>query len=120
MGGDMVVEELVEGGLSRLAAFFYSTLPQGLVGPARSMRATDIGIVKPVDAILVGSGGAPRTLARIDGGQDHHRVGERRKQGFRPRRQPRSRAVQPDGQPADARRSLQAANAAAHLLLVRQ
>ena len=64
---DMVVEELVEGGLSRLAAFFYSTLPPGLVGPARSMRATDIGIVKPVDAILVGSGGAPRTLARIAG-----------------------------------------------------
>ena len=64
---DMVVEELVEGGLTRLATFFYSTLPPGPVGPARSMRATDIGIVKPIDAILVGSGGAPRTLARIAG-----------------------------------------------------
>ena len=64
---DMVVEELVEGGLTRLATFFYSTLPPGPVGPARAMRATDIGIVKPIDAILVGSGGAPRTLARIAG-----------------------------------------------------
>ncbi len=46
---DMVVEELVEGGLTRLAAFFYSELP-GDVGPVRSMRASDIGIVSPVDA----------------------------------------------------------------------
>jgi Protein of unknown function (DUF3048) N-terminal domain/Protein of unknown function (DUF3048) C-terminal domain len=66
---DMVVEELVEGGLTRLAAFFYSTLPADPVGPARSMRATDIGIVKPIDAILVGSGGASRTLARIEGAE---------------------------------------------------
>ena len=34
---DMVVEELVEGGLTRLAAFYYSDVP-GNVGPIRSMR----------------------------------------------------------------------------------
>ena len=46
---DMVVEELVEGGLTRLAAFYYSEIP-GDVGPVRSMRASDIGIVSPVKA----------------------------------------------------------------------
>ena len=47
---DMVVEELVEGGLTRLAAFFYSQLPTK-VGPVRSMRASDIGIVSPVKRV---------------------------------------------------------------------
>jgi len=54
---DLVVEELVEGGLTRLAVFYYSQLPER-VGPVRSMRASDIGIVKPVDAIMVASGAA--------------------------------------------------------------
>lgn len=63
---DMVVEELVEGGLTRLAAFFYSDIP-GVVGPVRSMRASDIGIVSPVDASVVTSGAASRTIARIKG-----------------------------------------------------
>ena len=39
---DLVIEELVEGGLTRLAAFYYSQLPSK-VGHVRSMRATDIG-----------------------------------------------------------------------------
>jgi hypothetical protein len=63
---DMVVEELVEGGLTRLAAFYYSTIP-GQVGPVRSMRASDIGIVSPVGADVVTSGAAARTIARIKG-----------------------------------------------------
>ncbi len=61
---DLVAEELVEGGMTRLAAFFYSTVPAE-VGPVRSMRATDIGIVQPLDAVLVASGGAPPTVARF-------------------------------------------------------
>jgi hypothetical protein len=61
---DLVVEELVEGGLTRLAAFFYSELPTQ-VGPVRSMRASDIGIVSPVDASVVTSGAAGQTIARI-------------------------------------------------------
>jgi hypothetical protein len=61
---DMVVEELVEGGLTRLAVFYYSDLPDK-VGPVRSMRASDIGIVSPVDASIVTSGAAARTIARI-------------------------------------------------------
>lgn len=63
---DLVVEELVEGGVTRLAAFYYSKIP-GDVGPVRSMRASDIGIVKPVDAAIVTSGAAPVTLSRITG-----------------------------------------------------
>ena len=67
---DLVVEELVEGGLTRLAAFFYSQLPT-VVGPVRSMRASDIGIVSPVDASVVTSGAAFRTIA-ADQGRRHH------------------------------------------------
>jgi hypothetical protein len=61
---DLVTEELVEGGSTRLAVFFYQHVPR-LVGPVRSMRATDIGIVKPAKAVLVASGGAPPTVRRI-------------------------------------------------------
>jgi Protein of unknown function (DUF3048) N-terminal domain/Protein of unknown function (DUF3048) C-terminal domain len=65
-GADLVVEELVEGGLTRLAAFYHSELPD-LVGPVRSMRASDIGIVSPVDADVVTSGAAGVTINRIKG-----------------------------------------------------
>jgi hypothetical protein len=63
---DMVVEELVEGGLTRLAAFYYSEIPTN-VGPIRSMRASDIDVVSPVHATMVTSGAAGRTIARING-----------------------------------------------------
>ncbi len=61
---DLVTEELVEGGSTRLAVFFYQHTPKR-VGPVRSMRATDIGIVKPARAVLVASGGAPPTVRRV-------------------------------------------------------
>jgi hypothetical protein len=61
---DMVVEELVEGGLTRLAVFYYSRVPRN-VGPIRSMRASDIAVVSPVHASIVTSGAAPKTIARI-------------------------------------------------------
>ena len=38
---DLVTEELVEGGMTRLAVFFYRHLPK-VAGPVRSMRASDI------------------------------------------------------------------------------
>jgi hypothetical protein len=63
---DMVVEELVEGGVTRLASFYYSELPK-TAGPVRSMRASDVGIVSPVGAAIVTSGAAPKTIARIKG-----------------------------------------------------
>jgi len=61
---DLVAEELVEGGSTRLAAFYYSQLPKR-VGPVRSFRATDIGIVEPAKAVLVASGGAGPTVKRV-------------------------------------------------------
>ena len=63
---DLVVEELVEGGMTRLAVFHYSELPDE-AGPVRSMRASDIGIVSPVQASVVTSGAAGQTIARIHG-----------------------------------------------------
>ena len=61
---DLITEELVEGGLTRLAVFYFTDLPPA-VGPVRSMRASDIGIVKPADAVLVASGAAPPTVRRL-------------------------------------------------------
>lgn len=82
---DLITEELVEGGMTRLAVFFYQRLPE-VVGPVRSMRASDIGIVKPAHAVVVASGAAPPTLARLkrtkvpyytEGGPGYFREGSR-------------------------------------------
>ena len=62
---DLVCEELVEGGMTRLAVFYYSHIP-GTVGPVRSMRASDIGIVSPVSGTMVTSGAAQVTIDRIE------------------------------------------------------
>ncbi len=61
---DLVLEELVEGGLTRLAAFFYSSLPSK-VGHVRSMRTTDIGIAAPVGGQIIASGGANKTYKEV-------------------------------------------------------
>jgi hypothetical protein len=61
---DLVIEELVEGGLTRLAALFYSELPTK-VGHVRSLRTTDVGIAKPVAGKVVASGGAPKAARQI-------------------------------------------------------
>lgn len=58
---DMVVEEFVEFDVTRLAAFFYSQLPTK-VGHVRSTRTTDVGLIKPVDGVLVASGGDDEPL----------------------------------------------------------
>ncbi|HET9499272.1 MAG TPA: DUF3048 domain-containing protein [Marmoricola sp.] len=81
---DLVVEELVEGGITRLAAMYYSHVPP-VVGPVRSMRASDIGVVKATHAVLVASGAAPPTYHRLraadvhfrDGGAGYYRAGDR-------------------------------------------
>jgi hypothetical protein len=62
---DLIVEELVEGGITRLAVFYYQDLPDQ-VGPVRSVRASDIGIAKPAAGTLVASGGAKRTVGRVE------------------------------------------------------
>lgn len=82
---DLITEELVEGGMTRLAVFFYSHLPS-VAGPVRSMRASDIGIVKPAHAVIVASGAAPPTVKRLkdagitfftEGGPGYFRSGNR-------------------------------------------
>lgn len=62
---DLVVEELVEGGLTRLAALFQSAQPP-VAGPVRSVRTTDAGIALPAGGLLVASGGAERVLRALD------------------------------------------------------
>ncbi|EFQ82640.1 hypothetical protein HMPREF0063_11849 [Aeromicrobium marinum DSM 15272] len=61
---DLVVGQLVEGGVTRLAAFYYTALPTQ-VGHVRSMRGTDIGIAAPVAGQLVATGGAPPTVDQV-------------------------------------------------------
>ena len=83
---DLVTEELVEGGMTRLAVFFYRKLPK-VAGPVRSMRASDIGIVKPAHGVIVASGAAAQTSARLksagitfftEGGPGYYRDSGRR------------------------------------------
>jgi hypothetical protein len=82
---DLITEELVEGGMTRLAVFFYSHLPK-VAGPVRSMRASDIGIVKPAHGLIVASGAAGPTIARlkrahvpfvVEGAPGYYRAGDR-------------------------------------------
>lgn len=52
---DIVIEEEVEGGVTRFAAVFHST--SSIVGPVRSARTTDIGIINGFGApVLLYSG----------------------------------------------------------------
>jgi hypothetical protein len=62
---DLIIEEPVEGGLTRLAGMFHAALPE-VVAPVRSLRTSDIGIVAPTGGALVASGGAERVLRMID------------------------------------------------------
>jgi hypothetical protein len=61
---DIVYEEIVEGGITRLAAIFNSHLPT-VVGPIRSVRRSDREIVSSLGGIFVCSGGAAYALASI-------------------------------------------------------
>src|SRR3984957_17926284 len=62
---DVVYEEIVEGGITRLAAIFNSNLPTK-VGPVRSVRRTDREIVFPIGGIFAFSGGAQYAVSSIE------------------------------------------------------
>jgi hypothetical protein len=62
---DVVYEEVVEGGYTRLAAIFNSHTPDR-VGPVRSVRKTDQSLVWPLGGVFVYSGGAPYAIASIN------------------------------------------------------
>ncbi len=53
---DIVFDELVEGGLTRLVAVFHSKMPNA-VGPVRSIRPMDPDIIAPLGGIVCYSGG---------------------------------------------------------------
>jgi len=61
---DVVYEEIVEGGITRLAAIFNSHVPS-VVGPVRSVRRTDREIVFPIGGVFACSGGAAYALNSI-------------------------------------------------------
>ncbi len=61
---DVVYEEIVEGGITRLAAIFNSNLPS-VVGPVRSVRRTDREIVFPIGGLFAFSGGAAYAVDTI-------------------------------------------------------
>src|ERR1700722_9037954 len=61
---DVVYEEIVNGGITRLATIFNSHAP-AKVGPVRSVRPTDTQIVWPLRGIFAYSGGAPYAVASI-------------------------------------------------------
>jgi hypothetical protein len=62
---DVVYEEVVEGGLTRLAAIFNSQAPDR-VGAVRSVRKTDQSLVTPIGGIFAYSGGAQYAIDSIN------------------------------------------------------
>ena len=62
---DVVYEEIVNGGITRLAAIFNSQAPSK-VGPVRSVRPTDTQVVWPLGGIFAYSGGAPYAVTSIE------------------------------------------------------
>jgi hypothetical protein len=64
---DLVVEELVEGGITRFAAMYQSrsAASVGTVGPVRSLRDVDASIAGPTRGLLASSGGARVVLRRL-------------------------------------------------------
>jgi hypothetical protein len=53
---DLVYEEVVEGGITRYVAVYQSSLPTA-VGPVRSIRPMDAGIVGPLHGLFAFAGG---------------------------------------------------------------
>ncbi len=58
---DIVFEELVEGGLTRFVAVFHSQSP-AVVGPVRSARETDVGLLPMFGESLLAYSGGNRTV----------------------------------------------------------
>jgi Protein of unknown function (DUF3048) N-terminal domain/Protein of unknown function (DUF3048) C-terminal domain len=61
---DLVVEELVEGGITRFAAMFQSRAPRN-VGPVRSVRNVDASLTGPTHGLFAYSGGAGHVLGIV-------------------------------------------------------
>lgn len=64
-GADVVWEEVVEFGVSRLVAVYHSTLPEE-IGPIRSVRPMDDSIASPLRGLFAFSGGQEGILELIE------------------------------------------------------
>ncbi|MEE9417415.1 MAG: DUF3048 domain-containing protein [Acidimicrobiales bacterium] len=73
---DIVIEEQVEGGLTRFLAIFQTK--QAVVGPVRSIRSTDIAIVNSLNTPAVLFSGGNRTFVDLIRQQDIIEVSEGR------------------------------------------
>ncbi len=63
---DLVIEELVEGGVTRFFAVFHSVVPED-VGPIRSARLVDAELLPALEGAFVYSGGRPDVEASLIG-----------------------------------------------------
>ena len=61
---DIVYEEVVDGGITRFWGVFNSAAPEN-IGPVRSVRAMDPGIVSPLHGVVAYSGGTEDNVALI-------------------------------------------------------
>jgi len=61
---EVVIEELVEGGITRFICLFLAHESPAL-GPNRSVRPTDIDILYFLQPLLICSGGAPQVMAMV-------------------------------------------------------
>lgn len=62
---DLVIEELVEGGLTRYVAVWHSDVPDE-IGPVRSIRPMDPDIVSPFGGLIAYSGGQPQFVRMME------------------------------------------------------
>ena len=74
---DIVYIEQVEGGLTRLAAVFSSTIPQR-IGPVRSARISDIEILSQFGRVAFAYSGAQRKLLAVIAEANLQDLGEQR------------------------------------------
>ena len=61
---EVVIEELVEGGVTRFICLFLANESPAL-GPNRSVRPSDIDILYFLQPLLICSGGAPQVMAMV-------------------------------------------------------
>ena len=61
---DVVIEEKVEGTITRLLAVFQSQ-DAAPVGPVRSLRSTDVALVAPIGGVFAFAGGIPEFEALV-------------------------------------------------------
>ena len=67
---DIVIEEIVEGGITRFVAVFHSSIPE-TVGPVRSARSSDIDLILPFkQPLFAWSGNNANVGAELNGIRD--------------------------------------------------